>query len=673
MKVIWNRPLQLYLTALVAIQLLPLAAIVPPWVFALSMALVAWKAVNLWKGVRVPSRGVIAAVCAGGLLGILATKGTLLGEDAATAGFAIIAGCKLLETNRYRDVMMAIVLCFLLLMAQLLFSQGLGMLAFLVVDAMLLVQLLLQLHPSNTSLFSFKVVAKLVLMVLPIWVTLFFVFPRFTVGFWRREVPMVTSGFSEDMNPGLITQVVQSDELAFRLEFDGREPKPGDVYFRGAILAVADGLHWTKSPARLPIDAWELRDRQDFPSYEYELFLEPIFRRWLFTLDYYDPRDPVEIAGQTIRQENGGITESVRPITGRVSYTATGSQMPFKQRRLSEAERRAYVQLPPDTDRRIHELAFELRASNGSEIQSLTNLYHWFSSNKFLFTLTPGETPDLSAFLFDTRVGFCEHYSAAAATILRAMGFPARVVMGFQGSERNELGGYFIVRNRNAHAWAEVWVQGPKDGYWQRVDLTAAVAPMRLTLGADYYRVASQLASSADVNPEAAQRASRGMFGKIQNRLRLAVDAVEMQWVRFLLTYDFEFQQRMISRFGIKSASRFTLIVIVAGVLAGAFLLLMWALQRRGNKVDPVLREWRALGRKLAEKGIARRPNEGPLDYIRRAQVALPAQSAELEQLLGRYLRLRYGAGAGTGAVAPGDARDEIRAWREAVRAFRPA
>lgn len=667
MIVIWNRPLQLYLTALVALQLLPLFAIIPTWVALFALGLVVWKALNLWKGVRVPNRGLVAAIGALGLLGILATKRTLLGEDAATAGFAIIAGCKLLETNRYRDVMMAIVLCFLLLMSQLLFNQGLGMLLFLIVDAILLVQLLLLLHPANISLFSFRTVGKLVLMVVPIWVALFFVFPRFTVGFWRREVQAVTSGFSEDMNPGLISAVVQTDELAFRVRFSGgSEPKPNDLYFRGAILAQTEGLHWTKAPARLPLEDYDYGTRHALAtSSDYEIWLEPLFRQWMFTPDYADPRLIPTIEGQNLQLLNGGVLESRRPIASRVVYEGRWSTVPFLQRQLSELERKVYLQLPPSLDSRVRELAYSLR-ERGDALKSLTNLYLWFAKQKFYYTITPGETADLSQFLFETRIGFCEHYAAAAAVLLRAMGYPARVVVGYQGSERNTLSDYYIVRNRNAHAWAEVWMQGELGGHWQRVDLTSAVEPMRITLGVDYYRIASQLAQNANLSAEAAQQLAQSGWERVQSRLRLALDAAEMGWVRFLIAFDFQSQQQLISRFGIRNASRFTFIVIVAALLALAFLVLMWALQRRTLKTDPVLKEWRRLCERLAARGIVRGANEGPLDYIRRASEALPAEAPVLRALGDEFVRLRY------------EQLDEVRfpavlaEFRRAVRRYRP-
>jgi transglutaminase-like putative cysteine protease len=63
---------------------------------------------------------------------------------------------------------------------------------------------------------------------------------------------------------------------------------------------------------------------------------------------------------------------------------------------------------------------------------------------------------------------------------MRNAGIPARVVGGYQGGERNPVDGYLVVRQSDAHAWAEVWLEGRG---WVRVDPTAAVSPARIETG----------------------------------------------------------------------------------------------------------------------------------------------------------------------------------------------
>src|SRR5205814_9538910 len=122
-----------------------------------------------------------------------------------------------------------------------------------------------------------------------------------------------------------------------------------------------------------------------------------------------------------------------------------------------------------------------LRARAGSDRDFIAQTLDWFGRESFVYTLAPplleGDTVD--KFLFDSRRGFCEHYAGAFVVLLRAAGIPARVVTGYQGGEINPNGDYMIVRDSDAHAWAEALI----DGVWQRFDPTAAVAPSRIERG----------------------------------------------------------------------------------------------------------------------------------------------------------------------------------------------
>ena len=93
----------------------------------------------------------------------------------------------------------------------------------------------------------------------------------------------------------------------------------------------------------------------------------------------------------------------------------------------------------------------------------------YLRSQPFFYTLTPpgSATQPVDEFLFDTREGFCEHYASAFTLMMRAAGLPARVVTGYQGGELNGVGGYYIIRQSDAHAWTEVWLE---DEGWVRVD-----------------------------------------------------------------------------------------------------------------------------------------------------------------------------------------------------------
>jgi transglutaminase-like putative cysteine protease len=95
----------------------------------------------------------------------------------------------------------------------------------------------------------------------------------------------------------------------------------------------------------------------------------------------------------------------------------------------------------------------------------------YLSGQGFEYSLRPPESDYASpyaAFLFDTHIGYCQHFAGAMALLLRYNGIPARVVVGFaQGTQQSE--GVFLVRRNDAHAWVEAYFPGAG---WAQFDPT---------------------------------------------------------------------------------------------------------------------------------------------------------------------------------------------------------
>ena len=150
---------------------------------------------------------------------------------------------------------------------------------------------------------------------------------------------------------------------------------------------------------------------------------------------------------------------------------------------LSDLYRNWYSALPDDSNPRTAELAQEMRAAAGSDRDFVDAVLQKLSREEFYYTLEPpplGSNP-VDRFLFETRRGFCEHYASAFSVLMRSVGIPTRIVLGYQGGEVNPMGGHLIVRQSDAHAWTEIWLDGLG---WYRIDPTAAVAPERIDIGA---------------------------------------------------------------------------------------------------------------------------------------------------------------------------------------------
>jgi len=238
------------------------------------------------------------------------------------------------------------------------------------------------------------------------------------------------------------------------------------------------------------------------------------------------------------------------------------------------------------------------------------------------------EREPVDQFLFESRRGFCEHYASSFVVLLRAAGIPARVVTGYQGGEINPNGGYMIVRQSDAHAWAEALV----GGVWRRYDPTAAVAPSRVERG---------LASALPAG-ESLPLFARFDGGWLKD-LNLAWDAVNHGWRRHVIDFNYDRQRALWRDWSLDLFSPWQVVgglTFVAGAWGSAVLLWL-AIRRRRQERALVL--WEDICRRLSRAGLPRHPYEGPLAFVERAAARWPQFGIALKAIGEAYATLRYG------------------------------
>jgi hypothetical protein len=236
-------------------------------------------------------------------------------------------------------------------------------------------------------------------------------------------------------------------------------------------------------------------------------------------------------------------------------------------------------------------------------------------------------------FLFRTRTGFCEHFASSFVFLMRAAGIPARVAVGYMGGEINEQERYVTVRQYDAHAWAEVWFP---DSGWMRVDPTAAVSPDRIDLGfLGAYSNDSVFASAAGLTA----------FHNVSvfNKIRLEMDRFDYLWSRWVLGYQSDEQQQLLSRLGL--VSPFRLAIFVAGFLVVVFVLfctyLYWRDLWSVNQHPATLR-YRQLCHAYAMLGVERMPVETPMQYAEKISLACLPYADQFEVASRQYYEWRY-------------------------------
>jgi protein-glutamine gamma-glutamyltransferase len=614
----------------VALAIVPHAPHLRLWVVLLAISTATLRFTIELKRWKHPPKWLrnIAAFLA--LLGVMLSYRTINGVEAGTALLVVMAGMKVLETQTVRDLTTLVFLGYFALFAAFLYDQGMVQLPYMLVTAWLLTATLMRIHQSAASMplgQAFGMTGRMFAQALPLAVILFLLFPRLPGQFWAVPARgQATSGLSDEMSPGDVSELTLSSALAFRVRFEGDMPPPPQRYWRGPVLHDFDGRTW-RVPNRLFV-APEVATRG--PSYRYEMMLEPHQRRWIFALDVVTDW-PKRRASRTADLQL--LAPFGRPVSTLTTYRLESSTAFETRGNLPLLMKRADTALPEGRNPRTVVLARELRAQAGGDAEFVRAVLTKFRQEEYIYTLEP---PRLQAnavddFLFNTRQGFCEHFASAFTVLARAAGIPARVVTGYQGGEYNPLSGYVIVRQSEAHAWSEVWLEGRG---WIRVDPTAAVSPERIERGLD-----AALAESESVPGRALRRSA------LLSQLRLAWDAANTFWNNQVVEFGESQQRWLLQRLNIEDPDWRTLgIGLVIGITLFFLALSGWLAWRfRPQKKDAVAQVYAQLCRKLARQGLPRLPHEGPSDYVARVMRARPDLSTQLAEARKLYVNLRYG------------------------------
>ncbi len=633
-----------------------------PWVPIMLLAAIAWRFGVAFYGWPAPVRAVRMPLALGVFLTVLFEYRTLNGVVAGSALLVVMMAMKFLESRNQRDQLVLLMISYFVMFASLLGERSPLTVAYVVLLVWLTTVALVQigrrgeLLPYRTTGF---LSGRLLLHALPVMVVLFLLFPRLPGPLWA--IPGSTSsgatGLDSTMSPGDITNLGLSDEIAFRVEFEGRPPRANDLYWRGPSLTNFNGRTWSVPQGmRRRVD--ESIEYLDEPI-RYRVTLEPNERNWAFALDM--PRTWTPESALRMGSEYQLLTPFGASRGRRLEYRVA-SHVQYRAREpLTEGERAIFSSLPAETNPRARALAESWTTDRPDGAVIVQRAMDYLRSQPFEYTLTP---PALGAqavdeFLFETLEGFCEHYASAMTVLLRSAGLPARVVLGYQGGELNPVGGYYIVRQSDAHAWTEVWLQ---DEGWVRVDAVAAVAPERVALG--FYGLGSGGATAV----AAALRA------RWSRPAALLWDAVNTRWQAWVVGYGPELQRTLLESLGfegLRRAQRSALLLALAVcatfvLLAGLSLYLSWR-QRQRVAVDAAARCFASFVRHLTKFDVAARaPAEGPRAYAERAANALPHAAAKIRAIVDLYVRARYEPNADSAALT------QLTAAVAAFRSVRP-
>jgi len=633
----------LFMLVVIAWVLLPQVANLPLWCSGLAATVLLWRG---WLAVTVqplPSRWWLLGLLIVTVAATYTTHKTLLGRDAGVTLIVVLLALKTLELRAKRDAFVVFFLSFFTMLTNFFFSQSLLTAAAMLVALMGLLTALVNAHMpvGRPPLWqAAKTAGWMALLGAPIMVVLFVLFPRMAP-LWGVPGDAMSgrSGLSATMQVGSVASLALDDSIALRVRFEGAAPQQSALYFRGPVLSTFDGREWLplrsafpprmQAPANLQVQG---------AAVNYQITLEPNNRPWLLLLDA-TPNKP-SLVGFDVRMTSELQWLTDRPIADLVRYSAQ-SYPDFSHGPVRPiASLQDYLDLPAGFNPRTLLLAAEMRRdpryAKADGAQWIAIAMERLRTGGYSYTLDPGVFGRDSAdeFWFDRREGFCEHIASSFVILMRALNVPARIVTGYQGGESNAVDGFWIVRQRDAHAWAEVWLAGRG---WVRVDPTSAVAPGRIgtlqRLAAPQGAIAGALLGT--IPPALALN------------LRAVWDAVNNSWNQRVLNYTQGKQLNLLKNLGFASPSWEDLIYLLCGILVAVSLTgAAWTLWERHHR-DPWLRLLDTARTRLQKAGVKLSPTSPPREMAEQLRQQMDPEQTEFKALYDWLLRLetqRYAA-----------------------------
>ncbi|NNJ72390.1 MAG: DUF3488 domain-containing transglutaminase family protein [Enterobacterales bacterium] len=646
--------IELILVAQVAV-LLPLFQYLPVWVAAICLVVIAYRFVIHRFDKPLPGRLISGII---GLLGgamIYLEFRTFSGRDAGVSLIVLMFSLKLLEMRWYRDAALVLFLSFFIMVAHFLFSQSLMMASYMVFCLIVVftaIQVLNRESASDELDKTLKKSAKVVLSAIPIMLILFLFFPRLSEPLWRMPSGQsATSGISDSMTPGDIANLTTFTEPAFRVKFEDGIPPSSQRYWRGLVFSEFDGLTWSR-PSNVLASRYKDNYEVEFQGtpYQYEILLEPHRRNWLYALEM-----PVTM-GSVARLTEDYTWQRRFNLTNRLTYQLTSYPESRFELELAQRQLQQSLQMPDEGNPRTREWAQALRRQVDSNEDFIAAVLRHINEQQYRYTLSPGfmELDTIDDFWLNKYRGFCEHYSGAFVFIMRAAGIPARVVTGYQGGEMNPYGDYMIVRQSDAHAWTEVWLEGRG---WVRYDPTAAIHPSRVEVDLSRSWLQREALFGDEAPSDWSEYTPSAIF-----KMQLIWDSINSYWQEEIIAYSAEQQYELLKDMGLEEMDMSDLAYFVLSFVFVAMLVTTLVMMRNRVKLDPVAREYRLLQQKLARQNFTKKPLEGPMDYLARIKLSDQQLAKRLQPIFKLYVQLRYQPKAQSNHKLMHDFKQRVRA-----------
>ena len=552
---------------------------------------------------------------------------TIFGQEGGVSLLLLMAVIKSFEGKTTRDWQVLLVAALFLVAGGLLFQQTLQIGIWLILALLMVFCSLCLLNGMQWQLAWRNTLWALGLS-LPLMVALFLLVPRLPEPLWRLPTQQNSSktGVSTELTMGDMAQVIESNELAFNVTFkQGSVPQTNQLYWRVMVMNEFDGNTWRAGTQQTLLqDALNVSGQAlnvSGQALDYEITLQD-FEGHIPALEQV-----MQVDESTQLRENQVITAK-RPYAQLRKVALQSKLSPTIAERLNPSQTRHWLNLPVQGNLRSRDLARTWKSNSQDDAEVVKQALDFFQTKGFSYSLSPGKLQQngdqVDQFLFDSKVGFCEHYASSFVVLMRAAGIPARVVTGYLGGTFNENGQFLQVRGKEAHAWAEVWLQSKQA--WVRIDPTAVVSTTRIDDGINA------------ALPEQMGAVEGMMPADLQNWLASS----QYYWQQWVVNYDADNQQALFARLGLGAltATKWLLIAAVCLFVTVSPILWWWRRQYR-QRIEPLSAGFMLIKQHFFGEDSEERWHFGAQDlqeWLQTQQLLTPTW----QNLLQQYNNLRY-------------------------------
>ena len=612
---------------------LPMYTRLPPYILLLMVSFTLWTLLIIAGRTKQPISVIRILLAFAVIASLLFSYGTIFGQEPGTSMLLMLSFLKLFEMKSKRDVLLVIFLGYFLIATNFFHTQSPWIAAYVFVVVIYLTSLLI-VFSDRLSTTSFKtrikISLRMVMQAIPLMLVLFVLFPRISEPLWSlpEDTLSAKTGVDDKMTPGSINNLISSGDVAFRVQFEGEPPEKKDLYWRGLVLSHYDGKTWTRddAPTRTRPDLSYATEESKI--IEYTVLLEPHGRQWLYSLETLIVE---EKPYQVTRELQVLARDKVKSV---ISYSMS-ADLHVINNGLYVAEKKKNLLLPRGINKQTIDFAKKLRLlADDDAAEYIALVLDYFRTDAFSYTLSPPLLGDnaMDDFIFNSKQGFCEHYASAFVYLMRAAGVPARVVVGYQGGAINPVDDYMIVRQSDAHAWAEIWLDSRG---WVRVDPTAAVSPDRIDRGIANAGLESGGLPSILVSNS-----------KFLLQLRYKLDSLNHSWNKWVIGFDDKKQKELFEMLGIEDIDKATLFswMVIAMTLSGA-LVFLWVFRQgeKKSKRDVAAYYYSIFCEKLEKAGLMKEPSESADEFLERVVKIFPESKSRAGFITRCYHRIRYG------------------------------